>query len=157
MATHVAPLDPTAVLPGSWLVVATNRPCWLANGVHEPSIEFELGENGRLAETLSYQDDRRGRVSRAARNVIADGGLRRKPAGLRRSGSCRWSLTGSLGELLGVRFESAFRSPGGVDIWLREGAEEDDPRAAVSRGLDRLGFTLQEFAALSWIAGPDLS
>lgn len=157
MATQAAPLDPAALLPGRWRVVATNRPCWLVVARSEPTIDFALGSNGRIAETVGYTDERRGQVTRTASNAIGGETLRRRPAGLRRSGSCRWRLTGSIGELLGVRFEPSFRSPGGVEIWLRDGVEEDDPRAAVSRGLDRLGFTLQEFAALSWIAGPDLS
>ncbi|WBU38961.1 hypothetical protein [Homoserinibacter sp. YIM 151385] len=153
MAPEPASDSLAGILPGRWSVKATNFPMWLGGAHTDPVFEYSIvrEEPLVLADTVHYTDHRRG-----PRTVVGTDRLRGsqfvwRGRGLLRLVSSRWSVAGSEGDAIAIRFERSALTPAGVDVLLREGAESPELRTWVAEDPSRLGLEFGEFASLTWL------
>jgi hypothetical protein len=150
-------LDPFALLPGVWRVAGTNFPMWLDGRRHHPRFEYRHSRRAGVLDDVVTYDDRDGRERTiVGRDRRRGDHLVWRGAGLLSVASSRWRVTGMSGDgdVAALRFERTLFTPAGVDVLVRTGAGALDARRALATELDRYGLTAEEFASLSWLAGP---
>ena len=155
------PLPPLAdLLPGTWRVVATTFPMWLAPTGRTPrrlSPVFTYGLRSadplELDDTVSWFTRRGSERTLLGVDRPRGDGLRWRGTGLLSVLRSDWSVTGaSEGEdLIAIRFSRTLTSPPGVDVLVRDGTMIEDIREELADEPHWLGLTDAEAEALVWL------
>jgi hypothetical protein len=144
----------SSLLPGRWIVKATNFPIWLSGERREPRFEYGVRRASplTLSDTVSY-DDESGRERQVHGTDTWNGrGFTGKKSGLAglfvRS---RWEIAGVRQGLLVIRFEKSSVTPAGVDVVVGEGVDATELRAVIATDPAGFGLAIEEFASLTWL------
>jgi hypothetical protein len=148
--------DATALahlLPGRWVVKATNMPVWLSGERRDPTFEFRVVRDHplRLSDTVVYVDSDGRRRARRGTDRWHGAGFTGRATGL--SGlfaRSRWEVAGARQGLLVIRSGRSFVSPGGVDVVVGEGLDASSLRSVIAADPASFGLALEEFASLTW-------
>ncbi|MBG6054468.1 hypothetical protein IWX81_000858 [Salinibacterium sp. CAN_S4] len=158
---HV-PLDDQALadlLPGSWIVAATNFPMWLSGERREPRFNYGLISR----DPLVLSDDvtfvaAHGKRSGAHRHILGkdtytDGGFVWRGTGMLKLFTSRWRVGGLSddGSIAAIHFTKTLGTPAGVDIIVREGTAVPELRAIIAHSTEDYGLTPEQFASLTWL------
>lgn len=141
------------LLPGRWVIKATNFPMWTGGARRDPSIEYQLVKSDplTLSDTVRYEDHKKGPQTIVGTDRLAGDRFvwrgRRVMAVLR----SRWRVAGAEGDAIAIRFEKSAVTPAGLDVLLRDGAETPELRTWVAADPSRLGISFEEFASLTWL------
>jgi len=155
---RTAPDDRTLaeMLPGRWVVAASNFPMWLRGDRLNPVIEYGLisAQPLVLSDTVSYT-----KQDGAAKTVVGvdkwrGAGFLWRGKGLLRIASSSWTVPGVTedGNVAVIRFSKSFATPAGIDVLVREGAPQPELRARVAGASERFGLSAEDFASLAWLA-----
>lgn len=158
------PLDEQAVadlLPGAWVLAATNIPTWLSGERRDPRFEYAVSarEPLVLSDDLSYvvgTGKRAGTTKRVVGHNSFDGeGFHWRGTGMLRFFSSRWRIGGASddGAIAAIHVVASLGTPGGVDIIVREGSPQPELRATIAHSTTEYGLTPEQFASLTWL-GP---
>lgn len=81
------------------------------------------------------------------------GGFVWRGKGILRLTSSSWSVAGVTkdGTIAAIRFSKSWVTPAGIDIVVREGASQPEPRAMVAIASERFGLSAEDFATLTWL------
>jgi hypothetical protein len=142
------------VLPGRWIVKATNYPMWLSGERREPAFEYVLlrDEPLMLAVEVSYTAEN-GRV-RSTRGIDRwnGRGFTWKMNGLRGLFvTSRWEVAGLRQGLVVLRFEKSPVTPARVDVVVAEGLDASELRSVIAADPGSFGLSIEEFASLTWL------
>src|SRR4051812_3666704 len=121
------PIDDTdtlsQILPGRWIIKATNFPMWLSGERRDPAFEYGLVKSSPLvlSDVVSYTDaDGKPKTIRG-RDTFRRAGFVWRGSGLLSLVTSRWQVASAEQNVVTIRFEKSMVSPSGVDIVLREG------------------------------------
>lgn len=144
------------LLPGTWVIAATNFPMWLTGERVDPTFTYGLVSTDPLvlsdevafttsegeAKTILGQDTWRGE------EFVWRG------KGILKVAKSRWSVSGMSedGNVVAIVFSKSIATPAGIDIVVREGATVDEPRTMIARDTERFGLTPENFGSLTWLA-----
>ena len=144
------------LLPGTWVIAATNLPVWLTGERAEPRLTYELVSREPLVLShgvsfISAEEDPQPEVWQ---DTFRDEQFVRRGKGLQRIVPSRWEVSGwgADGAVLALRYFAALRAPSGLDIVVRDSARVPEIRALVARSTEAFGLTPEEFGSLSWFA-----
>ena len=146
------------LLPGTWLIAATNFPMWLTGERREPRFDYELigTDPVVLGDVVTYRtaDGTEKRI--VGKDTWRGDEFVWRGKGLLSLFTSRWHVAGAAddGTVLVIRFEKSLATPAGLDIVVREGTSHPELRKAVARDTDAFGLTPEEFGSLTWIAKP---
>lgn len=146
------------LLPGTWLIAATNFPMWLNGERREPRFSYELVGTDPLviADEVSYltADGEQKRI--VGKDTWKRDGFVWRGKGLLKPFASRWHIAGASddGTVLVIRFEQSIATPAGIDVVVREGTDHPELRKAVARGTEDFGLSPEEFASLTWLIRP---
>jgi hypothetical protein len=146
-----------AVLPGSWLVAATNFPMWLTGEHVEPRLGYQVvGEHPLvLSHDVSYLTADGDEKHIVGRDTWDHDGFRRRGKGLLGAFGGRWTVSGASadGTIVVIHLSKSLATPSGIDVLVREGAEVQEVRATVARATEEFGLSPEHFGSLSWLVG----
>ena len=146
------------LLPGTWIIAATNMPVWLSGERREPRFSYELLSTSPLvlADVVSYVTTEGEQKRLIGKDTWRHDEFVRREKGLLKPFRSRWHIAGAAddGTVLVIRFDQSFGTPAGIDIVVREGTSHPELRKAVARGTEAFGLSPEEFASLTWIAKP---
>ncbi len=146
------------LLPGTWVIAATNFPMWLTGERREPRFSYDvLGtEPLVLADEVSYLTADGAQKRILGKDTWRDGEFVWRGKGLLGLFTSRWHVAGAAddGTVLVIRFEKSLATPAGLDVIVREGTAHPELRKALARGTEAFGLSPEEFASLTWIARP---
>jgi hypothetical protein len=159
-----APLDDQAMadlLPGTWIIVATNFPMWLSGERRDPRFVYGVVSRNPLvlSDNVVYvagQGKRAGaRKHIHGTDTYTKDGFVWRGTGMLKLFTSRWHVAGASddGTIAAIHFTKTLGSPAGVDIVVREGAGVPEPRAIIAHSTDHYGLSLEQFASLTWL-GP---
>lgn len=142
------------VLPGRWVVKATNFPMWLTGERREPTFEYVILRSDPLvlADEVTYAEPD-GKV-KSIRGVDRwnGTGFTWKMNGLRGLFvKSRWEIAGLRQGLVVLRFEKSVVTPAGVDVIVAEGLDAAELRSVIAADPASFGLTIEEFASLTWL------
>jgi hypothetical protein len=142
------------VLPGRWVVKATNFPMWLSGERRDPTFEYVTLRDDPLvlADEVTYTD-LDGKV-KAIRGVDRwnGQGFTWKMNGLRGMFvKSRWEVAGVRQGLVVLRFEKSVVTPAGVDVIVAEGLDATELRSVIAADPASFGLSIEEFASLTWL------
>lgn len=150
-------LDESALaelLPGTWIVAATNFPMWLSGERRSPKFSYGLVSSSPLVLTddVSYQTVAGEEKHILGKDAHSRGRFVWRGKGLLGLISSKWTVEGvdDEGSVLAIRFDKTVATPAGIDILVREDADVD-PRAIVAGASREFGLTPEDFASLSWL------
>lgn len=158
-----APLDEQAMidlLPGTWIVAATNFPMWLSGRRREPRFDYTLVSRNPLvlSDDVSYIASR-GKRGSEKRHLLGRDTFQRdefvwRGTGVLRLVTSRWRVAGVSddGTIAVIHFTKSLGTPAGVDIIVREGAAQPELRAVIAHATVDFGLTPEQFASLSWLS-----
>ena len=151
--------DPAQLLPGAWLVNATNFPMWLSGDRLNPRFTYAvIGTDPlTLSDDISYTTAE-GEVKHIlGTGTWADGAFIWRGKGLLALTKTRWSVIGMSTDaaVVVIRFERTRVSPAGVDILVREGESRPELRTFIAHHAESFGLTAEDFASLSWLRRSD--
>ena len=152
--------EPTTadLLPGTWVIAATNFPMWLSGERREPRFNYELLSTDPLVlgDEVSYVTAEGEQKRILGKDTWKHDEFVWRGKSLLKPFTSRWHIAGAAddGTVLVIRFEPSWATPGGIDIVVREGTSHPELRKAVARGSEEFGLTPEEFASLTWIAKP---
>jgi hypothetical protein len=144
----------SSLIPGRWIVKATNFPMWLSGERRDPRLEYDLRRASplTLSETVDYEDASGNHKQIHGTDTWNGRGFTRKVRGigglLVRS---RWEVAGVRQGLLVIRFEKSSAIPEGIDIIVGEGVDATELRTVVAADPAGFGLALEEFASLTWL------
>ena len=157
-----ASLDEQALadlLPGAWIVAATNFPLWLSGQRRAPRLDYGLISR----EPLVLSDDVAftmgpGKHEGKKKHILGRDAFKRDEFVWRGTGvltllTSRWRVTGVSddGSIVVTHFTQSIGTPAGVNIIVREGAMQPEVRAVIAHATDDFGLTPEQFASLSWL------
>ncbi|TQL47808.1 hypothetical protein FB562_0879 [Homoserinimonas aerilata] len=142
------------VLPGSWVVKATNMKMWLDGRRRDPILRYSIAQTAPLVFNESVEfvqaDGKPSTVTGKSREIAGEfvwhgSGILRVVAG-------RWQATGSChgGDAIVIRYRRTPLVPSGLSVLVREGAVVEELRAEVAHHAHDLGLGLEDFATLNW-------
>lgn len=144
------------LLPGTWVIAATNLPVWLTGERAEPRLTYDLVSREPLVLShgvsfVSGEDDAKPEVWQ---DTFRDEQFVRRGKGLQRIVPSRWEVSGwgANGAVLALRYFAALKAPSGLDIVVRDSAQVPEIRALVAGSSEEFGLTPEEFGSLSWFA-----
>ncbi|MEZ5190126.1 MAG: hypothetical protein R2717_04055 [Schumannella sp.] len=142
------------LLPGRWVVKATNLPDLVSGERRDPAVSFELVRENplALAEYRTYRDpEGRERMVAGGDRWHGDGFTWRASGirGLLVRG--HWEVAGLRDPVAVLRFAPSPVTAGGVDVMIREGADAGELRRVVAANPRVVGLRLHEFASLTWL------
>jgi hypothetical protein len=142
------------VLPGRWVVKATNFPMWLTGERRDPAFEYVVLRSDPLvlADEVTYVE-LDGKV-KSIRGVDRwnGTGFTWKMNGLRGLFvKSRWEIAGLRQGLVVLRFEQSVFTPAGVDVIVAEGLDATELRSVIAADPASFGLTIEEFASLTWL------
>ena len=143
------------LLPGEWMIGATNFPMWLKGDKLSPSFEYrDRGESPlSLADTVAYLTAEGERKTIVGVDRWKAGRFVWRGKGLLTPFTSTWSVAAASddGEFAVIRFSKSLATPAGVDVIARAGVDPHELRAAIAA--DTAGYDLEheEFASLTWL------
>ncbi|MGV8896173.1 MAG: hypothetical protein ACOH10_01450 [Rhodoglobus sp.] len=156
------PLDEQAMadlLPGSWIVAATNFPMWLSGERNEPRFEYGVVSRDPLvlSDDMGYTEGR-GKRAGTLKHILGrdtfDGeAFVWRGAGLLKLITSRWYVAGASddGSIAAIHFAKSLGNPAGVAVIVREGSSVPEIRAIIAHSTEDYGLTPEQFASLSWL------
>ena len=153
------PLDETALaelLPGEWVVSATNFPMWLSGERSNPRFGYEIisREPLVLSDDVTYVVTESGQE----KHILGTDTLRGdefvwRGKGLLKLVASHWSVAGASedGTVAAIRFTKSAVSPAGIDIIVRAGTQQPELRALIAGSTELFGLTPEDFASLTWL------
>jgi hypothetical protein len=142
------------VLPGRWMVKATNFPMWLSGERREPSFEYVLlrTEPLVLGDEVTYVEPD-GKIKSIRGIDRWNGrGFTWKMNGLRGLFvKSRWEIAGVRQGLVVLRFDKSAVTPAGVDVIVAEGLDASELRTFIASDPASFGLSIEEFASLTWL------
>lgn len=143
------------LLPGSWLVGASNFPIWLRGDRLLPRFDYELAGTAPLTliDRVSY-------LTRAGDTKVISGidkfgprGFTWRGRGMLKLFASHWQVIGAAddGSFVVIRFTKTRITPAGVDIITREGIDSMELRALIVAAPTDFGLTAGELASLTWL------
>lgn len=156
------PLDEQAMgdlMPGTWIVAATNVPIWLSGERREPRFEYGLISRDPLvlSDDVGYMvgDGRRlgTRKHILGRDTFNGERFVWRGKGLLKLFRSTWHVGGISedGSIAALEITKSFGTPGGVGIIVREGSIVPELRAIIAHSTDEFGLSPEQFASLSWL------
>lgn len=148
--------DETALaglMPGRWIVKATNMPVWLSGERREPGFEYRLVREHplTLSETVAYRDpDGKHRTTRRTDRWHGSGFTWRAGGLAGLFVRSHWEVAGARQGLLVIRFARSPVSTSGVDVVVGEGVDVTQLRSVIAADPASFGLALEEFASLTW-------
>jgi hypothetical protein len=144
------------ILPGTWIVRASNFPMWLSGERESPRFTYGLV----AADPLTLDDDvSYVTKSGETKHIVgidrwAHTGFVWRGKGLMRLLSSRWSVIGADDSraVVAIRFEKTLATPAGIDILVRDGHDIDEVRTLVARNTEQFGLSAEDFASVTWLA-----
>ena len=144
-----------AVLPGNWVVAATNFPMWLTGEYLGPRLAYEvIGEHPlALSHDVSYITAEGEEKHMVGRDTWDHDGFRRRGKGLLGAFGSRWIVSGvsADGAIAVIHLAKSLATPSGIDVLVREGAQVPELRATVARATEEFGLSPEDFGSLSWL------
>lgn len=159
MVSVRAPLDEKTLaelLPGEWVVAASNFPMWLGGERANPRFRYEVMSLNPLvlSDEVSWVDVETGKEkSLLGADTLKGNEFVWRGKGVLRLVSSHWSVAGASddGTVAALRFSKSRVSPAGVDIVVRSGTEHPELRALIARATELFGLSPEDFASLSWL------
>jgi len=150
------PPDIRALLPGSWLLRASNIPKWLGGERFGPRVNFDVAaeEPFVLRYDTSYRDIAgTERHETGTERLRRDGQFVSQGSGRRALSRGRWEVAGAgaEGAIVVVRISRSGGGIAGLDVLVREGADIPEARALIARDARAFGLTAEDFASLAWL------
>jgi hypothetical protein len=145
-----------ALLPGKWVVTATNFPMWLG-GRRDATFEYGLIREHplTLSDRVAYIDLDDKPKTIVGTDKWTGHGFTWRMRGLAglfvRS---RWEVASAQQGLAVIRFEKSIATPSGVDVVVAEGVDASALRTAIAADPRVFGLTIEEFASLTWLEHP---
>lgn len=143
------------LLPGGWLVAATNIPVWLTPDRVGAKYSWEVIDTDPLVldEVIGFENQAGvpQRIPGISHQV--DGGFAWRGRRLQRFTRSHWSVIGISDDetVLAVRYIRSRATEAGVSVLLREGTPPRELRAMIAHDSARFGLTPEDFATLTWI------
>jgi hypothetical protein len=145
----------STLLPGNWSVAASNFPLWLAGDRLTPSLTYAVRSADPLVldEYVSYRTPSGAEKRILGRDKWAGDHFLWRGRGLFGLFSSRWSVVGVSddGSVAVIRFTKSMATPAGIDIVVRDGAEQPELRATIAGASVDFGLTAEDFASLTWL------
>lgn len=141
------------LLPGKWVVKATNFPMWLG-GRHDATFEYGLLRERplTLSDRVAYIDLDGKPKSIVGTDRWTGRGFTWRMRGLRGMFvKSRWEVAGARQGLAVIRFEKSIATPSGVDVVVAEGTDAASLRSTIAADPAAFGLTIEEFASLTWL------
>jgi hypothetical protein len=146
--------DLARLLPGSWLLVATNLPYWLSGQHLDPVLSYDLVSEQplRLKDSVRFSTDAGEAKIVTGVDSARGGSFVRRGRGLMGLLASRWRVTGSNAEttVVAIQHDKTLAAPAGIDILVRQGASEPEVRSIVAGNAKHFGLSLEQFATLYW-------
>ena len=147
------------LLPGGWIVAATNFPLWLSGERTEPRFEYAVlsQEPLVLSDDMAYtvgQGKKAGTTKHiVGRNTFDGEQFVRRGTGLQKLGTSTWYVSGASddGSIASIHFTKSLGNPAGVAIIVRDGASVPELRAIIAHSTEDYGLAPEQFASLSWL------
>ena len=144
----------SSLLPGRWIVKATNFPMWISGERRDPLFEygFRSASPLTLSDTVSYVDESGHQKQIHGTDTWNGRGFTWKKSGI--AGLFvrgRWEVAGVRQGLLVIRFEKSIATPEGVDVVVGEGVDATELRTVIAADPAGFGLALEEFASLTWL------
>ena len=143
------------LLPGGWIVAATNIQAWLTPDRVGGRYVWDVLETDPLVltEDIAFANQRGIDQHILGVSLEVDGGFVWRGRGLQRFTRSHWSVIGLTDDetVLAVRYIRSRATEAGVSILLREGTPPRELRAMIAHDSARLGLTPEDFATLTWI------
>jgi hypothetical protein len=144
----------STLLPGRWILKATNFPMWLSGERREPRFEYGVRRTSplTLSDTVSYRD-----VSGREKQIHGTDTWNGRGFTWRMRGigglfvRSHWEIAGVRQGLLVIRFEKSSVTPAGVDIVVGDGVDATELRTVIAGDPAGFGLALEEFASLTWL------
>ncbi|CAN5438243.1 hypothetical protein BH09ACT4_BH09ACT4_13150 [soil metagenome] len=142
------------LLPGRWIVKATNFPMWLTGERREPRFEYGLMRERplTLSDRVAYVDASGKPKSIRGVDHWNGVGFTWKMQGIAglfvRS---RWEVAGVRQGLVVIRFEKSAVTPAGLDVVVAEGLDATELRSVIAADPASFGLSIEEFASLTWL------
>lgn len=147
--------DLSSVLPGSWIVRATNFPMWLDGERLRPRFSYELIKHSplRLRDDVSYHTPQGEEKHIVGRDAWKGEGFTWRGNGLLTPFTSKWSVSGANDDasVLAIRFQKSLATPAGNDVIVREGHAVPELRRLIAGNTESFGLTPEEFASLTWL------
>ena len=141
------------LLPGKWVVKATNFPMWLG-GRRDATFEYGLVRESPLTLTdrVAYIDLDGKPKSIVGTDKWTGHGFTWSMRGI--GGlfiKSRWEVAGAREGLAVIRFQKSIATPSGVDVVVAEGTDAGSLRTTIAADPAAFGITIEEFASLTWL------
>lgn len=143
------------ILPGTWVIAATNFPMWLTGERQDPTFTYGLVSTDPLvlSDEVSFTT-----AEGEAKSILGQDTWRGEEfvwrgKGLLKVAKSRWTVTGTSEdhEVVAIHFTKSIATPAGIDIIVREGSAVPEIRAMLARDTERFGLTPEEFGSLTWL------
>lgn len=154
MPTGLSEEQVGGLLPGTWVLAATNFPQWLGGGNHDTTFTFELERQHPLVlrELVQYTT-----AENTVRQVVgtdawhADGFTWRGKGRLRFAPR-RWAVAGVSEDstILVLRFSKSRAAQDGLDVLVREDHSYPELRRVIAHEAESFGVGSEDFASLTW-------
>lgn len=148
------------VLPGTWTIAATNLPMWLNGERLDGRLSYELISSDPLvlSDDVAYRDPQGEEKHIVGENSFGrdrygDEGFRWRGKGMLKLVPGRWAVSGFSedGAIAVIRFEKSLATAAGIDVIVREGADEPEVRKTIARATEEFGLTPEDFGSLTWL------
>jgi len=148
------------LLPGSWIVAATNFPMWLTGERLSPTFTYELVSSSPLVFTdvVTYLTAETEQKKSEEKTIVGQDTWRHdelvwRGKGLLRFFASHWTVSGASedGNVVAIQFSKSLATPSGIDIIIRDGVEVPELRALIARNTELFGLSPEQFASLSWL------
>jgi hypothetical protein len=143
------------VLPGTWVLAATNIPVWIDGQRLSPTFTWQLVSAAPivLADDASWESR-----SGEARHVFGvdtqvDGGFVWRGKGLQRLTSSSWQVAALSedGGIATIRYSRSRLTAPGINVLVRSGVEPAEIRATIANSASTYGLSAEDFASLGWL------
>ncbi|CAN5618024.1 hypothetical protein BH10ACT7_BH10ACT7_28460 [soil metagenome] len=143
------------ILPGTWVIAATNFPMWLTGERQDPTFTYGLVSTDPLvlSDEVSFTTAEGEAKSILGQDTWQGEEFVWRGKGLLKVAKSRWTVTGSSedGEVIAIHFTKSIATPAGIDIIVREGSAVPEIRAMIARDTERFGLTPEQFGSLTWL------
>jgi hypothetical protein len=143
------------LLPGGWLVAATNIPAWLTADRVGARYTWDLISRDPLvlSDDVSYDNQHGSTHHILGTDTRVDGGFVWRGRGLQRFSSTHWEVVGVSEDstIVTLRFSRSRATQAGVSVLLRVGTPARELRAMLAHDTASFGLTPEDFATLTWI------
>jgi len=153
--TKFSESDLARVLPGSWVIAATNFPLWLSGKRLNPTLSYETLVESPLVlkDTVAYTTDEGVEKTILGKDSYNGRGFTWRGRGLLGLVPIHWAVTGvdSTGTVVTIQYDRSLVSPAGIDILTPVGVEVPEVRSIIATDAAAFGLSLEGFASLTWL------